>query len=54
MTKTIAAETNAMRAIVAASSAGAAFEWYDFTVVSVLVSLVFLEETRGKDLYAEA
>jgi hypothetical protein len=30
--------------------------WYPFacTVVSVLVSLFFLKETKGKDLYAEA
>lgn len=40
MTKTIAAETNDMRTIVAASSAGTAFEWYDFFIFGTLAALI--------------
>lgn len=42
MTQTTAAkaETNDMRTIVAASSAGTAFEWYDFFIFGTLASLI--------------
>ena len=40
MTKTIAAETSDMRTIVAASSAGTAFEWYDFFIFGTLAALI--------------
>lgn len=40
MTKTKAAETNDMRTIVAASSAGTAFEWYDFFIFGTLAALI--------------
>jgi hypothetical protein len=35
-----AGETDDMRAIVAASSAGTAFEWYDFFIFGTLASLI--------------